>query len=607
MALQRRVRALYTSARALDTAPLFSLRDAYIPRMSTSSGQNGGLRWTIRDDPAECWAIVGPSSETGGAVRRSITDLLLGKTRTHCISTGKLHPPVHPFLNGASPQQSITHVAFQTRTNTSGEFIDYTTRYGAIREDDCETLLESLLASMGVYTGHIAKKRMQPDPLAPFDSDDGRGVGLFKWPSTEAHLQAAAKARAAKQAIYAIAPQLAIDEALLARPSVALSNGQTRRARILRALLSGAQVVVLAEPFTGLDPATRHDVTKLFARLHANKAPRLCLLLREQDHIPDFVTHLVKIDEDGRVVLGPKDTVGPSRAAEHVPGSYDCVKDNHAQRIGVGDASKPAYAHLQDVSIDYGGEPVLAHISLAVHPGTRMVLVGDNGSGKTTLLSLLLGDHPRSYALDEDRLSLFGAARSAASNAHLFLQRRIGHLSPELYNAFPRKGLEVDGLRVAEVVESGYDGIFTRRPRSAAEKRRARHLLSVFCDVLVPSQGEFADEEALAKASFSTSLSHGSQALVLFLRALVHRPLLLVLDEPFQGMSARQAARARAYLDACSDSAWCFYGMDAAEIEQDKAWRQALALVTVSHYEAEWPRSCGALLRLEKGVAVEQW
>lgn len=607
---------LHTSARRATRAPLFEITNVTIPGMQSVVGRDTpGLSWTIRDEGRdECWAIVGPSGEAGGAVRRSLCALLLGDARArYADDASSLHPPVHRFLADEAPQQAIAHVAFGTRTSSGGEFVDYSTRYGSIRGEDRVTLLESLLESVGVYIGTVAQQHMRPDPLAPAGSESASGLGVLKWPSEAAKQEAVNAAHAALERIRTSAPLLRIDETLLQRPVVALSNGQTRRARILRALISGAQMVVLDEPFTGLDPPTRAKVASLFSEVHAKRMPRICLVLREQDEIPSFVTHLLRVDDEGRVALGPVASVDAPPPTAYAPGGYDLVLANNAAGLGVGDTAQAPLVAMHDVSIAYGGEPVLRNVSLTLCPGARLVLVGDNGSGKTTLLSLLLGDNPRSYALDASQLALFGAARDAPSNAHVLLQKRMGHLSPELYNAFPRKSLEAGGLTVAEAVASGFDGIFTRRPITDERKERVYTLLSLFADVLVPAARNeqstpFANVEALAEASFA-SLTHGSQALCLLLRAIVHRPPFLVLDEPFQGMSTRQAARAREFLDAGlapSSDAWWLAGMSESEQATDTAWRQRLALVTVSHYESEWLRTCGRLLRLRQGYVVEQ-
>lgn len=565
--------------------------------------------WTIHDDAErECWAIVGPaSSDAGGQVRQTIVDMLLGRKRPVLANALHVrHPHMHPMFDANALQKAIRYVPFETRPATTGEFTDYATRYGSIRDEDRVTLFESLMASRGIFTGLIARRRMRPDPLATTQNN----TGLLKWENEHVRTAATQRAEREREMIQRIAPTLRL-EPFLTRPVISLSNGQMRRARILDALVQGAQWVVLDDPFKGLDPSSRHDVSELFERLHAQRMPRICLVLREQDPIPSFVTHVLRIDEQGFITeLGKATTHARPAVDELYPhGSYALVRRNAQQGIGVGqDASVPPIASFRDVSIHYGDATVLQNVSFALRPGARMVLVGDNGSGKTTLLSLLLGDHPRSFAFDAEQLELWGAARDAPQNAHTLLQRRVGHVSPELFHAFPRKSLEAGGLSVADAIASGFDGIFTHRRRTAAQMERVWRLIRQFAPELTHTNLCEPDPELVGKQPFA-SLPHGSQAVVLFLRSVVHRPLLLVLDEPFQGMSQRQVAKTRAYIDGES---WVYEGIDdrtggesESESERERMWRENLVLVTVSHYESEWPRTCGRLLRLSAGRVAE--
>ena len=47
--------------------------------------------------------------------------------------------------------------------------------------------------------------------------------------------------------------------------------------------------------------------------------------------------------------------------------------------------------NIQDLSFDYGGDPVLDHVSFSIQQGDYVALIGPNGVGKTTLLKILLG------------------------------------------------------------------------------------------------------------------------------------------------------------------------------------------------------------------------
>lgn len=89
-----------------------------------------------------------------------------------------------------------------------------------------------------------------------------------------------------------------------------LSNGQTRRARIAKALLAEPEVLLLDGPFMGLDPLTANRLAPLLHRLAEANEPRVVLSLGPKDIIPDWITHLLYVDERYNVFSqGPKQDV----------------------------------------------------------------------------------------------------------------------------------------------------------------------------------------------------------------------------------------------------------------------------------------------------------
>ena len=606
-----------TNTRPPPPPPLLKLRNAHLKTLPSTRT----LDWTINDHAAEeCWAIIAPASEKGGCVRRELVDILSARIPPRLSPSNLRHPPAHPFLLHPSQpdapprtaRQLIKHVSFATKiglpSSSSDEFTNYSARYGAIRDQDQTTLYERLMDFLDCPVGLVARQRFLPDPFAPASTKD---LALFKYKSRWEREKALDKAKEADRMIRKMAPLLLITDELLNRPVIALSNGQTRRARILSSLIAGAEVVVLEEPFSGIDADTRVKLSELFRQLHAARSPRLVLVLREQDAIPDLVTHVLRVNDQGEITyLGPRNNAcepSPAEKAGAKQSGPTQIRNNAALNIGRGNTSLPAIITLSSVSIKYGQKAVLDNVSLNIHPSTRLILAGDNGSGKTTLLALLLGDHAKSFSFPSTSLSLFSHARDHPSNARTLLSRRTGHLSPELFNAFPRKPLSAGGLTVGQVVASGFENLFARRKYTESQKERVYALLHLFGDLIKLPQDAIVSSQTERVQEWSArafnELTHASQAVVLFLRAVVGNPQLLVLDEPFQGMDKDQVERTRRFIDEPENFP---IGATPELVAENLRQRRQMAIVLVSHYQSEWPLTFGSLLRLNDGRVVQQ-
>ena len=190
--------------------------------------------------------------------------------------------------------------------------------------------------------------------------------------------------------------------------------------------------------------------------------------------------------------------------------------------------------------------------------GERWAVVGPNGSGKTTLLSLLCGDHPQAYAND---IRLFGRRRGTGETIW-DVKRNVGLVSPEFHLYF------TEPLTAERAAATGFfDGV-ADHPTTAEQAERVRELFAAF------------GIAHLASRPFKC-LSTGEQRLVLLARALVKRPPLVILDEPFQGLDAERVETWRDWLDR--------------ELRDDQT------LLFVTHELAELPRSVTRALRLDRG------
>lgn len=172
-----------------------------------------------------------------------------------------------------------------------------------------------------------------------------------------------------------------------------------------------------------------------------------------------------------------------------------------------------------------------------------------------------------------------------------YLRKWIGHTSPEIFAAFPRNMR----LTAGEVVGSGYEGVFSRRDYTLEQTRRIKTLLKPFEALLVtPLQskgrqaaGNRTDVDSIFDAEFS-HFPASQQAVLLFLRSIVARPRLLVLDEFSQTIDEQAWEVCRSVLER----EW-------EEMKREDGVDQAV--VVVSHYESEVPWERGKVFRLKDG------
>ena len=457
-----------------------------------------GLSWTIRE--GETWALVGPV----GSGKTALTDVLLGRLR---VTAGSIKWPLVDRLRAAGrriawPSEIVGRVGFkeESRLFSYGRHY-YQQRYNFIEPDDDLTLDQFLHAGTAVPEGQL----------------------------------------------QAVCERLGIAE-LRPLSFIKLSNGQTRRARIAKALLTHPEVLVLDEPFVGLDADGRREVADLLNGL-VQDGTRL-VLITATDAIPTWVTHVLEL-ADRRI------TCCGRRADYRLPVPDVTAPAIHRAQL----APSEAVVELRDVKVRHGGRPILSNVTWTVRAGERWAVLGPNGSGKTTLLSLICGDHPQAYSND---VRVFGRRRGDGDSIW-DVKRRIGLVSPEMHLYF------TEPLTAEQAAATGFFDVLVPRPTTLDQQAAVRRLFSHF---------GIAD---LSGHPFGR-LSTGQQRIVLLVRSLVKDPPLLILDEPFQTLDADTAARARTWIDE---------GLAADR-----------TVLFVTHNEAELPRTVTRRLRLREGTVL---
>ncbi len=325
---------------------------------------------------------------------------------------------------------------------------------------------------------------------------------------------------------------------LVDRPVRSLSSGEARKLLIARALARRPELLILDEPFDGLDHEARRHLARVVEGIMADGVQVVLITHRTAEILPG-ITHVIELS-DGRVAYaGPLDGwPRPPEPGHRRPGG------SH----GSGGAPGEPLLRLEGVRVAYGPRTVFDGLDWVVRRGERWAVAGPNGAGKTTLIRLVSGDHPQAYA---NRIFLFGRRRGSGESVWE-IKGRIGLVSPELQIRYRRR---MSGIDVA--VSGFFDSVGLYRMATPDQRAAA---------------GKWFDRLGivhLAEERFDR-MSTGQRRMILLARAMVKRPELLILDEPCQSLDAANRHRVLEIVDRMAP------GLE--------------ALVFVTHHPDELPR-----------------
>jgi molybdate transport system ATP-binding protein len=360
------------------------------------------------------------------------------------------------------------------------------------------------------------------------------------------------------------APEKRIAEALLARAGIAalserrfltLSFGERRLVLMARALATRPQVLLLDELFTGLDGENRERARRLLARLRS-KGLLLVSTAHRLEDLPPGVDHLLQL-EQGRVIHSGRATMARLRAALGGAGTRTLRSRMSPQARKCAHVAGRPLVTSNAASVYEDGKPILRDISFTLRRRECWVVHGGNGSGKSTLLRTVYGDHAVAAGGSITRAGI-GAGVPVSE-----FKERTGFVAPQLQTDYPRHQTVLD-----TVVSGLHASIGLNGPATAADRRRAR------CMLARHELTEFGDRTL-------GELSYGQVRRVLFARAAVAAPRLMLLDEPYTGLSG--AARG------------------ALQRSLEREIGDGLTVMIATHYSSEWPAAATHELELRGG------
>ena len=424
------------------------------------------LNWTFRS--GESWALVGPN----GAGKTTLVQVLLQR-RPYFQGTIRRHPEL------LKPER-IGYVALHQQ--------------------------KQLIA-----------REERKERWEDYSGKEQVGLTCRSWVTAEVHPD--------PEQLESLAARFQMAD-LLDRPLRQYSNGELRKTLLLRALLTNPALLLLDEPFDGLDTNSTAWLKQTLGVLIQSGLPVLLVTHRADEVVPE-ISHVLALKAGCIFKQGSQQEVLCEKLLRNL---YDptfgqgSTQTKMARPLPLPAATTPSTdppVVMRNVTVRYGEKVVLNGLDWTVQPGENWLVVGANGAGKSTLLNLISGDHLQGYSND---VRIFGQKRG--SGASIWdLKQRIGLVSSEFQVKYRNE------IRGRHVILSGFfDSIGLYRQASPTQRAQAEAWITAL------------ELETFAEAEYQ-KLSYGQQRLILLVRALVKHPELLILDEPCQGLDPQNRER----------------------------------------------------------------
>ncbi|MFG1288959.1 ribosome-associated ATPase/putative transporter RbbA [Xanthobacter versatilis] len=303
------------------------------------------------------------------------------------------------------------------------------------------------------------------------------------------------------------------------RPAGKLSGGMKQKLGLCCALIHDPDLLILDEPTTGVDPLSRRQFWELIERIRTERSGMTVLVATAYMEEATHFEHIVAIDEGKIIAAGDAAGLLDRTAMRTLEEAYVALQrperrgDQAALIISpLRESDGPPAIVAEALTMRFGDFTAVDHVNFRIRRGEIFGFLGSNGCGKTTTMKMLTGLLPAS----EGRAELLGKPIDARDIA---TRMRIGYMSQafSLYEEISvRANLVLHG-RLFRIPTDELD------PRVAAALTRF-------------------DLDGIADA-LPASLPLGMRQRLQLAAACLHRPEILILDEPTSGVDP--AARDR--------------------------------------------------------------
>ena len=300
----------------------------------------------------------------------------------------------------------------------------------------------------------------------------------------------------------AIAKRVGLGGVLDRRPAT-LPFADLRKIEIAKAIARNPQVLLIDEPFAGLTSTETAAFSDLICELR-DDGRAILLVDHNVKSVARLVDRVLAMYVGERIAEGTADEVMKNETVRRVylGGSIETAARPESS---FRDRTTP-FLEVNDVSVQYGKAQALQNVSIHVHQGEFVSVVGLNGAGKTTLFNTISGLLPYTGDIRREGASLRPLTAAAIARAGI-VQCPEGR---ELFTEMTvRENLDLGGQHLPP-------------------KESAAQIAGLF--ELFPILSERQNQAA-------GTLSGGEQQMLTIARALMMKPKLLILDEPTLGLA----------------------------------------------------------------------
>mgnify|MGYP000008810504 FL=1 len=436
-----------------------------------------GVNWTI--GRGEQWAIVGPN----GAGKTSLVKAIAGIIPT---SGGTIR---YNFSMGASPGESV-----------------HRGRIGFVSAEQ---------------HSHVFQKDAFSQEIQHFTGEPSKFLTVYDY-VLDISENTPAPDSDRIETLFAQSRLLGM-EGFLQKRITTLPTGDISKVLILKQLLVRPRLLILDEPFSGLGKDAKGLLTEFIDRIIAS-GTQLILITHHVHEIIPQISHLLLLNENGSLKMGDKAKLlrEPGALAAHGGFSHFDAESFRSRLAPVfpGKRSDPEptpddhLIEMKNVRVEYGSNVVFQNLCWTVCRDENWMLSGPDGSGKSSLLKMITGENTQAYAND---ITLFGEKKGTGMSLWQ-IREKIGYVSLDMRAKYP------PNVKGYEIVGSGFfnsSGLYNRL--SDHQIRQVERVVAAL------------DISSLTEKAFG-ELSQGQRQMFLIGRAIIRQPVLLILDEPLEGL-----------------------------------------------------------------------